>query len=97
VDVILLVKNSHDFHRDMHKYKPNDYGGLPRWIGPSYLHLLNKYVYPVHFNHVQVANIKLKYAVVDMLTFIEDLKTWHMLTFAGRMHKPVLYNIINQV
>jgi hypothetical protein len=93
----MIVKNNYAFHRDMYEFKSWDYAGLPKWVGPNYLYLLNKYVYPVHFNHVEVFNVKLKYAVVDLLTFLYDLKTWRMLTFAGRMHKPVLFNIINQI
>jgi hypothetical protein len=91
----MIVNNSNNFHVDLHRYRPNDYAGLSRYLGSSYLNMVNKLVYPVHFNHVQVNNTKVKYAVIDIDTFVHDLTTWKMLTFAGRMHKPVAYNILN--
>ena len=87
--------------------QPNDYAGLPRIFGAGYLEILNKYVFSVHFNHVTMSmnnnnsnqgnggNIKIKYAVVDLQTLLSDLKQWHMLTLAGRLHKPVYLNILN--
>lgn len=80
----------------MHKYNSNDYAGLPKYLGPSYLNIMNDIVFPAHFNHVKINNNnnKLKYSVIDINTFIYDLHTWRMLTFAGRLHKPVYYNIL---
>lgn len=96
IDLMLIVKDSHDFHSEMMKYKPTDYAGLPRWFGSGYLNLLNKNIFPAHFNHVLIDQGKLKYAVIDLQTLITDLKTWKLLTFAGRLHKPVAFNILNK-
>ena len=96
VDVMLIVKDSVQFHREMIRCQPKDYAGLARILGSSYLSLLNNYIFPAHFNHVQVEGTKLKYAVIDLKTILSDLRSWKLLTFAGRLHKPVLFNIMNR-
>jgi hypothetical protein len=40
------------FHKEMINYKPNDYSGLTRYIGANYQNMLNKYIFPAHFNHI---------------------------------------------
>lgn len=49
----------------MIRYKPNDYSGLTKYLGSSYQNILNKYIFPAHFNHVDVEQVKLKYAILD--------------------------------
>jgi hypothetical protein len=58
-------------------------------IGTSYLDSLNKYIFPIHFNHIQLNGEKIKYGIVSQSLFLQDLIDWNMLTLAGRMHKPV--------
>lgn len=91
-----MVKDRDHFHRDMLEYKVNDYAGLTRYLGSPYLNILNRYIFPAHFNHVMLdTNTKLKYAIIDLQTFLFDLKSWKLLTFAGRLHKPTLFNFLN--
>jgi hypothetical protein len=52
VDIITIVKNNRMFHEEMINYKPNDYSGLTRYIGANYQNMLNKYIFPAHFNHI---------------------------------------------
>lgn len=69
---------------------------MVRLFGSGYLSFLHNYVFPVHFNHVMMEKNKVKYAVIDESQLISDLKNWNLLTFAGRLHKPVLFNILNK-
>jgi hypothetical protein len=56
VDLIVTVKDSNIFHERNMRKNPNDYEGLTGIIGTDYLGYLNKYVFPVHFNHVRLQN-----------------------------------------
>lgn len=80
----------------MLKHKPSDYSGLARYMGSSYVDLLGKWVFPVHFNHVEIGDARVKYGVVEEKVFMQDLCGWDRLTFAGRLHKPVYMNILGQ-
>lgn len=46
-------------------YKPSDYAGLVSLLGSRYLNFLHDYVFPAHFNHVFIGDVKIKYAVLD--------------------------------
>jgi hypothetical protein len=52
VDIILIVKESYNFHALLMENKRDDYAGLPKIFGASYLNTLNKYIFPAHFNHI---------------------------------------------
>ena len=52
MDIILIVKESYNFHASLMENKRDDYAGLPRIFGASYLNTLNKYIFPAHFNHI---------------------------------------------
>ena len=57
--------------------------------------MLNKWIFPVHFNHPIINGTKIKYGIIEKETFEADLRNWNLLTFAGRMHKPVWYDVMN--
>ena len=93
VDLIIIVKNANRFHQQMFGLHASDYAGLSKFFGPPYLDLINRFVFPAHFNHIETQDIKIKYSVVEEVTVLKDLKTWNLLTIAGRLHKPVFYNV----
>ena len=80
----------------MLKQCSEDYAGLAKLLGSTYLNFVNKYIFPIHFNHITIQNTKFKYAVVEQADVINDLKSWQLLTLAGRLHKPVYYNMLDQ-
>ena len=47
-------------------------------------------VFPMHSNHIQLDGRKVKYSIIGMRDLREDLYTWKYLSFAGRLHKPVI-------
>jgi Phosphatidate cytidylyltransferase, mitochondrial len=44
----------------------------------------------MHSNHIDLESRKVKYSVIGKSVFREDLRKWKYLSFAGRLHKPVL-------
>jgi translocator assembly and maintenance protein 41 len=89
VDMIITVKDSDTFHDKNIRKNPNDYEGLASMVGSDYLSKLNKFVFPVHFNHIRLESDQIKYGVVSQNLFLKDLIDWNILTLAGRMHKPI--------
>ena len=52
IDLIIVAKDSHQFHSEFTHLKPSDYQGLTKFFGPAYLKFLNQNIFPMHFNHV---------------------------------------------
>ena len=96
VDLIMIVNNASDFHRKMLSAHASDYAGLTKLLGTAYLDPVHRFVFPIHFNHIETQGIKIKYSIVEEAVVLNDLKTWNMLTIAGRLHKPVFYNVTGQ-
>lgn len=44
----------------------------------------------MHSNHITLDGRKIKYSVIGNQALREDLQTWKYLSFAGRLHKPIL-------
>ena len=74
----------------MSKISSNDYAGLTSILGSGVLDWSYNSVFPMHSNHIQLDGRKVKYSVIGMRDLREDLYTWKYLSFAGRLHKPVL-------
>ena len=87
--MIITVKDSNVFHQKNLRKNPYDYEGFSNFLGSDYLSILNKKVFPVHFNHIKLEDNKIKYGIVSQNLFLKDLIDWNILTLAGRMHKPV--------
>lgn len=91
VDLIFVVNNTHDFHRDNLTANPHHYSSI-RCLGPSAVaNIQTSFGSNVYFNtHVVVDDLKFKYGVIDAKDFCRDLQSWYTLYIAGRLHKPVL-------
>lgn len=91
VDLIFVVNNTHDFHRDNLDANPDHYSSL-RHLGPSVVSGVQKlFGANVYFNTlVTLGDLTFKYGVIDVQDFCRDLKSWQTLYIAGRLHKPVL-------
>ncbi|VVC26452.1 Phosphatidate cytidylyltransferase, mitochondrial [Cinara cedri] len=91
VDLIFVVNNTYDFHRNNLIVNPDHYSAL-RWLGASVISSIQtSFGANVYFNtHVRVGDLKFKYGVIDVNDFCQDLQSWCTLYIAGRLHKPVL-------
>lgn len=67
IDLLMVVKETEEFHSDLLKRQRSDYSGLSSIIGSKYLSLLNQ-VHPIHFNHAKTAETALKYGVISLNT-----------------------------
>ena len=50
VDLFFVVKDPLEFHQLNMIKNPNHYSGLSYALGAPYIHLLNRCVFPIHFN-----------------------------------------------
>lgn len=66
IDLFLVVKDPFLFHTQNIKMNPNHYSGLSYLLGAEYIHLINKLIFPIHFNsHITIDGYKIKYGVVS--------------------------------
>jgi len=91
VDLIFVVNNTHDFHRENLTINPDHYSSI-RYLGASVLSSVQtSFGANVYFNtHITVDNLMFKYGIIDVKDFRQDLQSWYTLYIAGRLHKPVL-------
>ncbi|XP_050443748.1 phosphatidate cytidylyltransferase, mitochondrial [Adelges cooleyi] len=91
VDMIFVVKDSYNFHRENIAANPDHYSSLCH-LGPSVItHIQKSYGSNVYFNTlVTVGDLKFKYGVIDIEDFRRDMLFWQSIYIAGRLHKPVL-------
>lgn len=89
-DFIFVVDDTFKWHEENLKLNRKDYSGLSRMFGSHFIYQLEKFLFPIHFNpFVKHGEHLLKYGVISKRKAIADLSYWTLLTFAGRLHKPV--------
>ena len=91
VDFVLVVKDPASWHHSNLEKNPSHYSFI-RHFGPDFLaHLQCNFGANVYFNpNVDFDGRVIKYGVISMVHFLEDLKDWKTLYISGRLHKPVL-------
>lgn len=91
VDLIFVVTNTYNFHRDNLIANPEHYSSI-RYLGASTISSIQtSFGANVYFNTlVTVNDLIFKYGVIDVKDFRQDLESWYTLYIAGRLHKPVL-------
>jgi mitochondrial translocator assembly and maintenance protein 41 len=90
LDLIVEVRAADVFHRELMRVSPSDYSGAVSIAGASLLNWTGSSIFPMHSNHITLDGKPLKYSVIGQAPLREDLRTWKYLSFAGRLHKPVL-------
>ena len=92
VDLMFVVDDATQFHRENLRRNAAHYSGLSRLFGAPYLELLARHIAPIHYNpEIVVDDVRLKYGVVGRRQFVRDLETWESLILAGRLQKPVRF------
>mmetsp|Transcript_24240 Transcript_24240/g.51153 ORF Transcript_24240/g.51153 Transcript_24240/m.51153 type:complete len:430 (-) Transcript_24240:804-2093(-) len=100
LDLILVVDDTHKFHKDNLQRFPHHYASWLRRGGSNLATKMQRHGFPwlrdahVLFHVVDAdenKNLpKMKYGVVDREDLMRDLLDWDSLYLAGRMHKPTL-------
>eukprot|EP00400_MALV-I_sp_L67-5_P000197 gene197-424_t len=89
VDLICVVDDLEQFHRENIQRNPGHYSGL-RYFGAGAVGSVNRYGPGVYYNpSVQIGDVNAKYGVVAWPSFTADLLEWPFLYLAGRLHKPI--------
>ena len=99
VDLIVVVRDAHQFHRANVSQNPTHYAGSPLlWSRDPARCITSFQRHTFEFNHwlrnpkfyFNLCENNLKYGVVQKDDFLEDLREWKYLYGAGRCHKPVM-------
>jgi translocator assembly and maintenance protein 41 len=93
LDIILVVKDAENFHRNNLQIHPHHYATWLRASGASTASWMQRnFLLPdakVLF-HVVDDPVPMKYGVVQEDDLFQDLTEWEYLYLAGRLHKPTL-------
>eukprot|EP00823_Brevimastigomonas_motovehiculus_P003628 TRINITY_DN2243_c0_g1_i1.p1 TRINITY_DN2243_c0_g1~~TRINITY_DN2243_c0_g1_i1.p1 ORF type:complete len:464 (-),score=114.30 TRINITY_DN2243_c0_g1_i1:526-1875(-) len=88
-DLIFVVEDPEQWHRENIKCNKNHYSAL-RLLGAPTLAKIQEWAAGFYFNTgVNVKNFYVKYGVISLDRFVDDLTHWQSLYAAGRLHKPV--------
>ncbi|EME28552.1 uncharacterized protein Gasu_39300 [Galdieria sulphuraria] len=92
LDLILVLEDSFEWHRENMKKNPSHYAFIPKLVGPKLTSSVQtcKVGVPVLYNTlVPFQGGLMKYGCVGFSDLLEDLQSWKYLFLAGRLHKPV--------
>jgi translocator assembly and maintenance protein 41 len=93
LDIILVVKDAENFHRNNLQIHPHHYATWLRASGASTASSMQRNFFlpdaKVLF-HVVDDPVPMKYGVVQQDDLFQDLTEWEYLYLAGRLHKPTL-------
>mmetsp|Transcript_39872 Transcript_39872/g.76198 ORF Transcript_39872/g.76198 Transcript_39872/m.76198 type:complete len:213 (-) Transcript_39872:3755-4393(-) len=91
IDLIVVVDDPRQWHRENMLRNSGHYTFLPRAVGADATVAVAEGVGSgIHFNaYVRTDVGMVKYGVASTQTVLEDLRTWSTLYLGGRLHKPV--------
>lgn len=97
IDVIFVVDDLAEWHRENIVSNPGDYSLLGRihirCTSSNKLKGKNNIIY---LSHVNFNNLQFKYGVIEVEDFLKGLGTWNNIFVAGRFQKPVLEITANE-
>lgn len=88
-DYIFVVRDALEWHHHNRRLNPGHYVADPRW--DKWLQTWGGSIY--YLTDVSLPDgqgVRLKYGVIELGAFLEDLWQWRHLYVAGRLHKPIL-------
>lgn len=92
IDLVFIVDDYLEFHKNNIKLNRNHYSGLAPFLGGTCLNALHHSFIPVHYNpFIKLPSFNIKYGVTSTSSLIRDLWTWENLVLPGRMQKPILF------
>jgi len=97
IDLIIVPKNTYEFHFENIKQNKFHYSKIARFLGPNAISWVQKKTTGVYFNTniILENNIEIKYGIADYEMLKKELSNWNSLFLAGRMQKPLKIIIEN--
>lgn len=65
LDLMIEVKDSNIFHRELLSTNRHEYAGLAWLMGPKIMEFSHSYVFPMHSNHIILGDKKVKYSIIS--------------------------------
>lgn len=90
-DVIFLVDDIKEWHRENMKVNPRDYSLIGRvYLSKGSVEKVKGVNGVTYFSEISDGEYTFKYGVIEILDFINGLDKWNNMFMAGRFHKPVM-------
>ncbi|XP_046391979.1 phosphatidate cytidylyltransferase, mitochondrial [Ischnura elegans] len=91
IDMIFVVEDPEEWHKENMSRHPHHYSGL-RYLGEQFVSQLQEnWGAKVYFNTlIPFEGGLIKYGLVSRNAIVTDLLDWDQLYLAGRLHKPVM-------
>lgn len=92
IDLIFVVHDSFTWHQQNLKRYPNHYSFLKHLQPHQIANIQKHYGTAIYYNtRIEFGGRQIKYGVIELNDFLNDLKDWTFLYVAGRLHKPVYH------
>lgn len=97
IDMILVSKDTADFHRDTLKQYPKHYPLLLRYLSSSMISMINdkmgagvNFCPYISLDTSEEKISRFKYGIISEKNLMNDLNDWTTLYISGRMQKPIV-------
>lgn len=91
IDIIFVVENLEEWHRQNMQQNPQDYSLLGRiFLNHNNIQKIKGCNKITYFSNIKENSEKFKYGVIESQDFRSSLETWDSFFIAGRFHKPIL-------
>ena len=92
IDLIFVVHDSFTWHQQNLKRYPNHYSFLKHLQPHQIANIQKHYGTAIYYNtRIEFGGRRIKYGVIELSDFLNDLKDWTYLYVAGRLQKPVYH------
>ena len=90
-DVIFLVDDIKEWHKENMQTNPNDYSIIGRvYLSKCSVEKVKGVNSITYFSEISDGEYTFKYGVIEVVDFINGLDTWNNMFMAGRFHKSVM-------
>ena len=96
IDLILIVENIKDWHKQNIKLNPKDYSFIGKnFLTKSNINKIKGLTGITYQSNIDYKNNLFKYGIIEYKDFEKHMKTWDSFYVPGRFQKPILTIITN--
>ena len=96
IDLILIVENIKDWHKQNIKLNPKDYSFIGKnFLTKSNINKIKGLTGITYQSNIDYKNNLFKYVIIEYKDFEKHMKTWYSFYVPGRFQKPILTIITN--